>query len=133
MQLNINIIMDYFYIFLIVIYFILSLMNVSGAGPEYARKRQEAMSDDFYINSRRDANIEPEFVSAEYYYYTLLTFALIPFHTLTKDNRFYIVRLVGYLTDILYGGIGLIIWMIIYLTKNTLDALCDVFFKLKDL
>lgn len=127
--------MDYFYIFLIVIYFILSLMNVSGAGPEFARKRQEEKEANDWVNAQRDDKDKnkPEFVSAEYYYYTLLTFALIPFHTLTKDNRFYIVRLVGYLTDILYGGIGLVIWMIIYLTKNILDALCDVFFKIKDL
>lgn len=69
----------------------------------------------------------------EYRYITLLTFVLIPFYTLAKNNKLYIVRLLSYLSDVVYGGLGSIIWLFISLTKNILDMVSDVFLKLKDL
>lgn len=124
--------MYYYLVSLVAIYLFLSLMNVTSCGPEYEKLRKESKENDEWVNQYTKNN-KSKFVSQEYRYYTLLVFVLIPFHTLTKDNRFYIVRLIGYFADIVYGGVGMIVWLIIYLTKNILDALFDVFFKLKDL
>lgn len=127
--------MDFPYIALTVVYFIFSLVNVSDCGPHFASLRKKSKENDEWVNQHREGKDrdKPRFVSMDYRYYTLFTFALIPFHTVTKDNRFYIVRLLGYLADIVYGGFGFIVWTFLYLIKNLIEALNTVFIKLKNL
>lgn len=127
--------MNSYYIVLVVLYFILSILNVTSIGPLYTTLRKKLKENDDWVNMQREGKDrdKPRYVSMEYRYITLLTFVLIPFYTLAKNNKLYIVRLLSYLSDVVYGGLGSIIWLFISLTKNILDMVSDVFLKLKDL
>ena len=119
---------------LIIIYFtfyiFISWLYVEVSGPYYLEKKYDRIKFSIYCENL--VGKKPKLDLSELYYEISL-YIILPFILITRKNKYYLIRLFGYVLNFIYAPIAFMLHIILMLVSTVVATLKSVFQKNKKL